>query len=142
MINDIKTGISRALYAEFGNKYAIYADAVTQDLSTPCFYIDHINTAETPRISGRCRMLNRFDVMFFPTDGTAHAQSEIADVMYEMLYALKLIVLPDGSKLRAIDVSTQTTDGILHVQLNYNLTLKESTYEENMEEIEHTEGVI
>ena len=137
MINGIITGIAIAIHGLYPDAN-IYTEPVEQDLVEPAFYIHNIDVNQSNLIAGRARQSMPFEVVYFPLNGV----SDINATLPELLVALRLITLENGQKLRGNSIKGQTIDDLLHVFVDYDMTVKIVTDPvEKMEELKITGGI-
>ena len=119
MLNDIITGIAKALGAAFGSEYRVYKNDVQQGLTEPCFFIATLRPEQTQLLGDRAIWRNPFDIHYFPKEpGT---NEELYNAAVRLMYALRYITLPDGDMLRGRSLSYEAVDGVLHCFVSYNL---------------------
>jgi len=131
MLNDIITGIAKALGNTFGSEYRVYMNDVKQGLTEPCFFIAALKPEQKPLLGDRAIWRNPFDVHFFPKEpGT---NEELYNVAVRLMYGLRYITLPDGDLLRGTSISYEAVDGVLHFFVNYNMIVNIPKELPNME---------
>lgn len=119
MLNDIVTGISKALGGAFGDEYRVYKNDVKQGLTEPCFFIATLKPEQTPMLGERAIWRNPFDVHFFLKEpGT---NKELYNAAQRLMYCLRYIALPNGDLLRGRTISYEAVDGALHFFVSYNM---------------------
>ena len=123
MILETIKGISRALFNEFGSKYAIYKEDIPQNFKEPCFSITHIRGTNDLKLTGRYIRRNRFNVHYFPKKGE-HEKEEIYNVIERLFSCLEYINVLDnlcgGAKM-----SPEIVDGVLHFFVDYDFFVVE-----------------
>lgn len=119
MLNDIITGIAKALGGAFGSDYRVYINDVRQGLSEPCFFIAALKPEQSPLLGDRAVWRNPFVIHYFPR--TPDANEELYDTAVRLMYALRYITLPDGGLLRGRSISYEAVDGVLHFFITYNV---------------------
>lgn len=127
MVDEIITGISRAINAEFntgGDTYAIYAEKVEQGLSVPCFIIDIAGVSRSPYLNMRHKRAHEFDVVFIPETGTRSEMLAAADRLFS---ALECVALPDGTGLFGYDMRYEIVDDVLHFFVRYPVVVNTVT---------------
>lgn len=132
MINAIITGISQALFNEYG--YENHMEEIKQDLAEPCFFITCINPAVKPYLGNRYFRQNKFCIQYFPE--SENKQAECNDVGETLMNVLEYITV-DDDLLRGTRMDFEVMDGVLHFFVNYNyFVYKGSHKEEPMEDLE------
>lgn len=119
MLNDIITGIAKALGATFGSEYRVYKNDVQQGLTEPCFFVSTLKPEQTQLLGDRAIWRNPFDILFFPREPSTN--EELYNVATRLMYGLRYITLPDGDLLRGRSISYQVIDGVLHFFVTYNM---------------------
>lgn len=139
MLNDIITGIAKALGAIFGPGYRVYKNDVKQGLTEPCFFIATLKPDQKPLLGERSICHYPFDIHFFPKEpGT---NEELYDTAERLAFGLRYITLPNGDMLRGLSVSYEAVDGVLHFFVTYNMIAvipKELPSMETLEIDQHT----
>lgn len=121
MLNDIITGIAKALGNTFGSEYRVYENDVKQGLTEPCFFIATLKPEQTPLLGDRAIWRNPFDIHYIPKDGGTNA--ELYNVAEYLMYGLRYITTPKGDTLRGTSISYEVVDGVLHFFVNYNVVV-------------------
>ena len=134
MLNDIITGIAKALGTTFGEEFRVYKNDVKQGLKEPCFFIATLKPEQKPLLGDRAIWRNPFDIHYFPKDGGTNA--ELYDVAEHLMYGLRYITLPNGDMLRGTSISYEAVDGVLHFFVNYNMIVNIPKELPNMETLE------
>lgn len=134
MVNEIITGISQAIFSEFGDSCKIYDENVKQGFKEPCFFIAQISSSESQRLGSRYHRPSLWDIHYFPKNGRAEAR----EVGERLLCALEYIELPDGP-VRGTKMEYRLEDDVLHFFVNYDLFIYKVTEpDENMDDLEIT----
>lgn len=120
MLNAIVRAVSRRLFEEFGEGYAIYQNDVPQGLQEPCFFIRVLRPEISPLLGRRSLRCVPLDVHYFPKMRGDHA--ELLGVAERLPECLELISLDDGSLLGGSGMSCEIADGILHFFVSFNYT--------------------
>lgn len=118
MIDQIITGMATKI-AGLYPACTIYTEPVEQDLVEPAFYIHCIDVDQRDRIAGRFIHSMPFEVVYFPLNGL----SDIYSTLSVLLANLRVIELPDGTKIKGIEISGKPIDGEGHIFLTYDATL-------------------
>ena len=140
MINKIIDGISRAIWAEFGEKYEIYTQEVKQGLKKPCFSVLCINPVFKQYLGKRYFSMNQFCVYYFPENDIDNFK-ECNEVSERIFDCLELITV-DKDIIRASNINSNINDGVLIFTVNYNLFVyKNKNSLSNMENIKQDTNV-
>ena len=65
ILNEIITGISEAIKAEFGEAYGVYTELVEQGLNEPCFSIVCVSPNTSRFLGDRYYKENRFCIHYY-----------------------------------------------------------------------------
>ena len=134
MIAKVIDGIIAAIRSEYDSKaYRIYTEFVEQGLKEPCFSIMCLKPEAQRKGKGRTRRFYSFDIVYFPKSDCEPVQ-ECTEV-YENLVECLMDITVDGRILQGSDISGTVVEGILHVQVTYDLFLLKQVEEQNMEAI-------
>ena len=134
MIAKVIDGIIAAIRSEYDSKaYRIYTESVEQGLKEPCFSIMCLKPEAQRKGKGRTRRFYSFDIVYFPKSDCEPVQ-ECTEV-YENLVECLMDITADGRILHGSDISGTVVEGILHVQVTYDLFLLKQVEEQNMEAI-------
>lgn len=138
-INNILDGVISKLSNEFGSKYEIYNENVSQGIVKPCFAV----VSTSPLISrvrdNIFKYQNKITVHYFP-ENMNFMNKEFNDIIERLYSALDIIKLDDGSLLRGINMSNNITDDVLHFFVNFdcfvtrvdNISSLDGEYMENL----------
>lgn len=130
MVNNLLYGISTALKAKF-EYFPVYADAVEQGLSEPCFFVLPISSSEQKLLDRRAFRDVSFDVHFI-----SHEKREKLEVIASELYPLlRRITLLDGSQVNGLDLHHEIIDGVLHFFVRFKVVIKYPAESVDMQEI-------
>lgn len=118
----------RTRYPESG--YDVYTESIEQGFTEPCFSILQIG-GDAQQYPGN-RMLDnqRFDVRYFPTDGT-RKREECRTVADELTFLLR--ALPG---VRGVGMEWEITDDVLHFFVSYPRFVREIVDKPVMETLE------
>jgi len=128
MLNEIVNGISIKLNSIFGDGYEIYTDDVEQGLEEPCFFIKSLVVINKPLLGKRKQRTYPFDITYFPQAGN----EEMMEVSEKALEGLEYITLINGDLLRGSSLEAEIVDGVLHVSVNFNVILNDTTRDDSM----------
>ena len=117
MIQKVIKGISRAINAEFGDAYRIYAEKAKQGLEKPCFFILCVSQAHDLFRPPRYYDEHEFCVHYMPADEENYRR-ECHEVADRLNYCLEHINV-EGS-LRGTKMSHEISDGVLLFFVHYN----------------------
>lgn len=120
MVNAIISGISNALYEEFG--YENHMEEIKQDLKEPCFFISCIKSFTKKNPGRRYKSNNSFVIQYFPEtkDSLVQECHSVAERMHKCLG----LVSASGQILHGQDMQYQITDGILNYFVDYSFYLR------------------
>lgn len=139
MLNDIITGIAKALGTTFGSEFRVYKNDVKQGFTEPCFFVATLKPDQKTLLGDRSIWRFPFDIHFFPKEpGT---NEELYSVAEYMALGLRYITLPNGDLLRGLSISYEAVDGVLHFFITYNMIVtipKELPTMETLEIDQHT----
>ena len=110
--------ISVRLHEVFGDKYTIYLDSVEQNLQTPCFFIQPIDSADVNMIDNRKHRDYSFTVDYIPEDDTGY-RTQFVEVTSKLFDSFDSLVLNDGTIVYTFDRSINVTDDILHFIIRF-----------------------
>lgn len=137
MINEVITGISQKLDAEF-NGIDIYINQIKQGIGLPCFFIMLLAPSQMQIVGDRYYREQSFDVHYFSKTDNAFELNKVSD---ELMNALEYIVVDDGL-LRGTKMHSEVVDGVLHFFVNYNaFTIKEKPKDKYMQQLKVKERV-
>lgn len=141
-VNDIISGVSRALNKEFGAGYTNYTEEVKQGLKTPCFFIFCIDRKSklmrancgSQVLKKRYFLENRFCIQYLPSSENRGREEcfAVAEKLPLLLEELEI----DSELLRGTDMSCEVVDGVLSFFVDYNFFAYESDNPTFMEEME------
>lgn len=116
MVNSVLTGISQALYAEFG--YRIYSDGVEQNLKPPCFLITPLTLSEKHIINERYERNFHYIIQYFPKSKKYHIEcNEVTERLMNILHE----VITDNGIIRSKgEMKTEVVNGVLMLEVKYN----------------------
>ncbi len=134
MLNEIITGIAKALGTAFGTEYRVYKNDVKQGLTEPCFFIATLKPDRSVFLRDRAVWRHPFDIHYFPkADGT---NEELYNTAEKLMGALRYITLPNGDLLRGMAMSYEAVDGVLHFFVTYNMVVNILRELPNMETLD------
>ena len=138
MINEVRKGITDAIYAAFGDNYEIHTEASMQDMEEPAFFVRCISPSLPTQITGRRKATLLFVIQYFAE--SAEPKREINDVFEKISECLELIEA-DGKRIRGEVECKDISDGVLTANAEYTLFLTRQEAEAYMEEYE-MKGVV
>ena len=139
ILNEIITGISEAIKAEFGEDYGVYTEFVEQGLNEPCFSIVCVSPKSSRFLGDRYYKENRFCIHYYAS--TADVRTECMEVFDRLAMCLNRITV-SGDEINGTDIYAEEPDnGVFHVFVNYNLFMREVKEKETMETLSHTGSV-
>lgn len=133
MINEVRKGITDAIYAAFGDDYDIHTEASMQDMTEPAFFVRCINPSLPTQITGRRKATLLFVIQYFAE--SAEPKQEMNDVFEKLTECLELIEA-DGKLVRGEVECKDISDGVLTANVEYTLFLTRQEAEAYMEEYE------
>lgn len=132
--------MSQALDEEFGDDYNIYTESIEQGLDNPCFLITNVVHTHDAKLSNRYQNNNSFMVQYFP-EAVIDSHNEINDVISRLEDSLEWITV-DSNLIRGTNMKSNTTDGVLNFQVDYNVRIVKQTEEyERMNNLKY-KGVV
>lgn len=137
-INDLKIGINHTLDAKFPD-INIYGEEIKQGFNEPCFFIKILSSSQNKEINRRYKKNVSFDVHYFSDKEDINSDyNDMSDKLYEMLE-----YIPIGNSLyRAVGMTHEVVDGVLHFFLQFNFhVLKEIEAAEKMNKLTQKVGV-
>ncbi len=138
MVNKIIDGICLKLSETFGEGYEIYTENIKQGFKEPCFFIDCITSSKN-RIRGNLYgSESLFNISYFPTDDGGNR--ECYEVLNKLYDCLEFISVEDRL-IRGIGIKSEVVDGVLQVQINYNMHLLAHEDKTNMSELTQKGGL-
>lgn len=129
MINAITSGISKALYKEFGSDYEIYKEDMPQNFKEPCFSIVCLRFTNEMRSPSRYFRRHQLDIHFFPEQGQNEKQ-QIYDAIGRLYSCLEHIYVLDNL-CRASKMSPEIVEGVLHFFVDYDFFVMTQSDEDN-----------
>ena len=139
MVNKIISGISTALYNEFGEGYEIYTQQIEQGLQQPCFLITSLSPSYSLFRGKRYRFQDTISVQYFPL--WIGDCLELNDILCRMFSCLEYITV-DGDLVRGSNMRGEQTDEILTFKMNFDLFLYDFTKETGMEGLEQKTNIM
>lgn len=133
MINEVRKGITDAIYAAFGDDYDIHTEASMQDMTEPAFFVRCISPSLPTQITGRRKATLLFVIQYFAE--SAEQKQEMNDVFEKLTECLELIET-DGKLVRGEVECKDISDGVLTANAEYTLFLTRQEAEAYMEEYE------
>lgn len=138
MINDVITGISDALYDEFGDGYEVHTESSMQDMEEPAFFIYLTIPDICKQLTRRRKSELLFIIQFFPE--STEPKKEINTVYERLVNCLELITVQNKSIRGAVECK-DISDGILTATVKYVMFLNDEQKEIYMEELEMKQEV-
>lgn len=141
LLNEIISGISNALYDEFGQEYRIYKEKIEQGLKEPCFSVLCISPTIKKGLGNRYEKNNSFCIHYFAE--SKNFRSECMDVFERMVDCLEYITV-SGDLVRGLNIHAEeiTEDGIMHVFVDYNIPVIKAVEQTKMETLRQKTEVI
>lgn len=132
LLNEIISGISNALYDEFGQEYRIYKEKIEQGLKEPCFSILCVSPKVIKGLGNRYERNNMFCIHYFAKN--KQFRTECLEVFERMADCLEYITV-SGDLVRGLNIHAEeiTEDGIMHVFVDYNIPVIKVVEQTKME---------
>lgn len=130
MINEVITGITNALYEEFGDAYEIHKEASMQNMEEPAFFVRCVTPGIEKQLGNRRKADLLFAIQYFPEPKAP--KTEINNVFERLTLCLDLIDV-DSKKVRGIVECKDISEGVLTATAEYSLFLNMIQQEESME---------
>lgn len=131
MINDVLTGITDALYEEFGDEYEIHKEASKQDMEEPAFFVRCATPDLEKQLGNRRNADVLFIIQYFPKSKEIPKQ-EINDV-YERLSSCLELIEANGKKVRGAVKCKDISSDVLTLTAEYKLFLSRREQTDCME---------
>lgn len=119
MTKHIRDSITNRIYERFGNDYNIEIESKEQGFTTPCFFVQMLETQEIPKPMNRYLLINPVKIVYFPKS-EYEPLDECYGVQSDLKNILEYITLADGSVLRGTDIRTVIVGKQLHAFVNYD----------------------
>lgn len=133
MVNDIVSGVTKAIYDAYGDGCRIYTENVEQGLQEPCFFVALTSCDQTRIVGNRYQKNIAVCVHYFPK-GKAKKR-EMQDAAGVLYYVLERIALSDGTMINGFWLHDEMADDVLHFFVTYRPIVMYQTEEEaSMEE--------
>lgn len=131
MINDIISGISNALYEEFGTNYKIYKETVKQGLKEPCFIIVCISSSSKRKLGNRYMEESTFCIHYLTNNKNPYA--DCFEVFERMADCLEYITVT-GDLVHGTNIKSEemTGNGEMHVLVDYKIATRKVEEKEKM----------
>lgn len=120
MVDDLIEAVALAVHGALGNSVTIYDDPVEQDLRQPCVIIQQISADRVPLLGDRAYLNRPLDLVYL-TKGDRRERDGVA---VDLLAALRLVTTPGGERYLGTSLSARQEDGVLHVSVSYNTTVR------------------
>lgn len=133
MIDVIISGISNALYQEFG--YENFMNIIEQDLQPPCFYISCLRHRLKKYTGARYLERNHFIIQYFP-ESRADPLGECYNVGEKMNECLEAVSV-DGFFLRGTNMRFEVVDDVLHFFVDYNAFVRKREQKDTMGNLQY-----
>lgn len=131
MINEVITGITDAIYEEFGDPYEIHKEASMQDMKEPAFFVRCVTPDIEKQLGDRRKADLLFIIQYFPE--SSKPKAEMNEVFERLTICLDLIEV-DGKKVRGTVECKDITDDVLTVTVECTLFLRKESEATYMEE--------
>lgn len=126
MIQRIIKAVSIAINSEFGGKYRIYPEAVTQGLKQPCFFVLALKPTQSVFLGRRYHMSTPLVIQYIPQD--SRKQNECTEVAERLADCLEYVTCPGEDKpIEGTGMNWEIVDGVLNFFVYYDLYLIKKT---------------
>lgn len=125
--------ISIRLNEVFGDEYTIYLESVEQDLQTPCFFIQPIDSMGSDMIYNRVSRSHIFMIDYLPNDDNGH-RSQFAEITDKLFDSFESLTLGDGTRLPTFNRTVNVTDDVLHFSIQFKFYGYKDLSEEDVQE--------
>jgi hypothetical protein len=119
MTKQIRDAITNRIYEQFGDDYNIEIESKEQGFTTPCFFVQMLETQEIAKPMNRYLLINPVKIVYFPKS-EYEPMNECYGVQSDIKNILHYITLADGTKLRGTDIRTVVVGKQLHAFVNYD----------------------
>ena len=119
MTKQIRNAITNRIYEKFGDDYNIEIESKEQGFTTPCFFVQMLETQEIAKPMNRYLLINPVKIVYFPKS-EYEPMNECYGVQSDLKNILHYITLADGTKLRGTDIRTVVVGKQLHAFVNYD----------------------
>lgn len=117
---EIVNGLAKALHTV--KAYPVYVDFPRNDMQFPCWRIKLTDDAtDTLMVGDRYQQEYNFDIWMILNEDAeiTDVRGQVVNLAETLCYALEVITLADGSKIRGSNIRWRITDGILHFFVTY-----------------------
>ena len=115
----IRTAVTDRIHERFGDGYEIEIESKEQGFTTPCFFVQMLETQEIAKPMNRYLLINPVKIVYFPKSEYA-PMDECYGVQSDLKDILHYITLEDGTILRGTDIRTTIVGKQLHAFVNYD----------------------
>lgn len=133
MINEVITGITDAIYEEFGDPYEIHKEASMQDMKEPAFFVRCVTPDIEKQLGNRRKADLLFIIQYFPE--SSKPKAEMNEVFERLSFCLDLIEV-DGKKVRVSVKCKDISDDVLTATAECSLFLNLARQTDCMESYE------
>lgn len=133
MINEVMTGITDALYEEFGDNYEVYIESSMQGMTEPAFFVRCITPEIMKQLAERRKIELLFVIQYYPESKSP--KQEINEVFERLTACLDLISV-DDKKVRGIVECKDISGDILTATVQYTLFVSRRETGDSMEDYE------
>lgn len=120
MYKELISGISKALFQEFGKEFHYYAVQIPQGMKKPCFFILPVQQTERKEIGIRYRNKHTFAIHYFPKE--TETGLELQEIAERVFYCLEIIEVEEG-KIRGFGLEMKQSDEVLIFMVNYHFSV-------------------
>lgn len=120
MYKELISGISKALFQEFGKEFHYYAVQIPQGRKEPCFFILPVQQTERKEIGIRYKNKHTFAIHYFPEK--TETGLELQEIAERALCCLEVIEA-EGGKIRGFGLEVKQSDGVLIFMVSYHFSV-------------------
>lgn len=123
MISDLLQGIVDSVFNLYGGKVPIYITQLKQDFTSPCFFIEFVDSVPVQDLNNRYHSDVTFQVSYYPEDNESGSPDylDVSKQIMPLEMALHEIALRNGSLVRSKETQSTINDNVLHVSVTYEI---------------------
>ena len=137
VINDLISGISNAIFDNFGENYEIHSEEITQGLKEPCFYIACVNPNHKRFLGERYYDGAPMCIQYFPKN--SKKKNEECNAVAERLNGCLEVISLNDRLIRGSNMHYEIDGGVLHYFVSYDEFSYVYKDEEKMETMKETQ---
>lgn len=128
MFEEIVQSIAEVIALTFSGEIPVYREEMPQEYETPCFMINVIKSALTPKLHPRYLLECSLDILYFPAEGNQEPIFDMQSAAEKLLWATEYVTVSDGI-IRGSKANFRTEDGVLHFMVDYNVVIRRERLE-------------